>query len=216
MASKKEIMKRLNERKNVLIEFLDEYNKLYVNTANRLISGRYAGLGMRISQKLFDKDPLCLYGCYDYLTNIERTKRLQEVFHKREKIEGHEKDLRLMSRSYTYLASRLSLSFSNDVHREIVESPDFPELIKKFDACGFTPAEVAALSHLLFFEQVSFVPQEFTGLHPTYYSLLESFLSRVRSFEYSLSEKNKPHQAFCDNIRSHADVDLEGLLVKLN
>lgn len=211
MASKKEIMKRLNERKDVLIEFLDEYNKLYVNTANRLISGRYAGLGMRISQMPSNKDSHCLYGCYNYFINVEKTKRLQEVFHKREIIEGHEKDLRLTSRSYEYLASRLSLFYSRDVKREVVKSPDFPELIRKFDTCGFTPSEVTALSHMLFFEQVTFVPQGFTGHRPTYYSLLESFISCVHTSEYILSENNRAHQAF-DNLLGSYDVDLEGLL----
>lgn len=214
MASKKEIMKRLNERKDVLIEFLDEYNKLYVNTANRLIAGRYAGLGMRITQEPSDKDSHCLYGCYNYLTNVEITKRLQDVFRKREKIEGHEKDHRLMASSYKYLASHLSLCFSHDVRHEVVKSPDFPELIQKFDALRFTLSEVIPLSHLLFFEQVSFVPQDFTGHHPTYHSLLESFLSSISTFEYYLPEKNEAHQVFDDYIISHADVDLEELLMK--
>ena len=214
MAGKKEIMKKLNERKDVLIECLDEYNKLYVNTANRLMAGRFAGLGMKIVQMPTDNDPLCLNGCYDYLTNVEKTKRLQEVFHKREKIEGHEDGRGLISGNYKTMASQISLIYSRDVRHEIAQSPDFPELIQKFDACGFTPSEVTALSHLLFFEQITYVPQEFTGRHPTYSSLLCSFFMSVRTFEYSLSEKNKPHQAFEDYLLFLVDVDLEGLLEK--
>lgn len=46
MASKKEIMKKLNERKKVLVEILDDYNKYYVDIVNKVLEGRYAGLGM--------------------------------------------------------------------------------------------------------------------------------------------------------------------------
>ena len=51
MASKKEIMKKLNERKDLLVEILDEYNKYYVEIANKMVNERYAGLGLRIIQK---------------------------------------------------------------------------------------------------------------------------------------------------------------------
>ena len=51
MASKKEIMKKLNERKKVLVEILDDYNKYYVDIVNKVLEGRYAGLGMCAAQE---------------------------------------------------------------------------------------------------------------------------------------------------------------------
>ena len=46
MASNKEIMNKLNERKIVLAEILEEYNKYYVGIADKLMGKCYVGLGM--------------------------------------------------------------------------------------------------------------------------------------------------------------------------
>ena len=87
-----------------------------------------------------------------------------------------------------------------------------PELISKFDACGFTPAEVNAIAHLLFFEQVSLVPKAFTGHRPSFYMILRSFFSSLRSYEFSIDHKKQPHETFERfDFLMNSDVDLEGL-----
>lgn len=212
MASKREIMKKLNERKKVLVEILNEYNKHYVEIANKLMKERYAGLGMRIVQSPSEDDPHYMYGCYSYLKNVEKTKHLVDVFQKRDLIEGHEDDRRLYFGSYDGLAYSISILFSKDIDRALHKMEELPDLISKFDACGFTPSEVLALGHLLFFEQVSLVPKAFEGHRPSYNTLLRSFLSVIVFLEFSIDFKSQPHKAFEGYaMLSLYDVDLEGL-----
>jgi hypothetical protein len=215
MASKREIMKKLNERKNVLVEILEEYNKYYVEIANKLMKERYAGLGMRITQDPSDSDPCCLHGCYSYLKNIEKTKRLVDIFRKNDFIEGHENDRRLYFRSYDGLVYSISRIYSKDVERMLHRMNEFQDLITKFDACGFTPAEVRALSHLLFFEQVSLVPKAFVGHHPSFNMILNSFFSTLLFTEFSIDFKSQPHKVFESvGLLFQTDVDLERLYDK--
>jgi len=212
MASKKEIMKKLNERKKVLVEILDDYNKYYVDIVNKVLEGRYAGLGMCAAQDPLDDAPLCLYGCYSTLKNVEKTKRLVDVFHKKDFIEGYEDDRWIHHGSYDGLVYSISRIYSRDVCRLLHKMKELQELVSKFDACGFTPAEVNAIAHLLFFEQVSLVPKAFTGHRPSFYMILRSFFSSLRSYEFSINHKKQPHEAFdCIDFFISSDVDLEGL-----
>lgn len=212
MASKKEIMKKLNERKKVLVEILKDYNKCYVEIVNTLMEGRYAGLGMCVIQDPSDFDPLCLRGCYSTLKNVERTKRLVDMFRKNEIIEGHEKDLWVFHGSYKGLTGSINRVYSEDVNSLLRNLKELQELIRKFDACGFTLAEVNALGHLLFFEQVSLVPKAFTGHRPSFYMILNSFFSTISHYEYSIDRDKQPHKAFrgFDYI-PQSDVDLDEL-----
>ena len=212
MDNKKEIMKKLNERKDLLVEILDEYNKYYVEIVNKMVNERYAGLGLRIIQKPSVDDPHYLHGCYTELKKIEKTERLVEIFRKNDFIEGHENDSRLRSKSYEGLASSISLIFEKDIVHAVHKMKEFPELIRKFDACGFTPAEVKVLSHLLFFEQVSLVPDAFEGHRPSYNVLLVSFFSTLMISEFVLNFKSQPHKPFHSiGMEFLVDVDLEGL-----
>ena len=212
MASKKEIMKKLNERKKVLVEILKDYNRYYVEIVNTLMEGRYAGLGMCVIQDPSDDDPLCLYGCYSTLKNVERTKRLVDIFRKNDFIEGHENDRRLYFRSYDGLVYSISRIYSKDVERMLHRMNEFQDLITKFDACGFTPAEVRALSHLLFFEQVSLVPKAFVGHHPSFNMILNSFFSTLLFTEFSIDFESQPHEVFKSvGLQFHTDVDLDEL-----
>lgn len=212
MVNKKDIMKKLNERKDLLVEILDEYNKYYVEIANKMVNERYAGLGLRIIQKPSEHDPQYLHGCYTELKKIEKTERLVNIFRKNDFIEGHENDSRLRSKSYEGLASSISLIFEKDMVHAVHHMKEFPELIRKFDACGFTPAEVKVLSHLLFFEQVSLVPDAFEGHRPSYNVLLVSFFSTLMISEFVLNFKSQPHKPFHSiGMEFLVDVDLEGL-----
>ena len=212
MASKKEIMKKLNERKKVLVEILEEYNKYYVGIVNKMMEGRYAGLGMRIIQDPSDSDPRCLHGCYTTLKNVEKTKRLVDIFRKNDFIEGHENDRRLYFRSYDGLVYSISRIYSKDVELMLHRMNEFQDLITKFDACGFTPAEVRALSHLLFFEQVSLVPKAFVGHHPSFNMILNSFFSTLLFTEFSIDFESQPHEAFRGfDFIPQSDVDLDEL-----
>lgn len=212
MVNKKDIMKKLNERKDLLVEILDEYNKYYVEIANKMVNERYAGLGLRIIQKPSEFDPHYLYGCYTELKKIEKTERLVNIFLKKDFIKGHENDSRLHFRSYEGLASSISLIFEKDMVHAVHHMKEFPELIRKFDACGFTPAEVKVLSHLLFFEQVSLVPDAFEGHRPSYNVLLVSFFSTLMISEFVLNFKSQPHKPFHSiGMEFLVDVDLEGL-----
>lgn len=205
-------MKKLNERKKVLVEILEEYNKYYVEFVNTLMEGRYAGLGMCVIQDPSDDDPLCLYGCYSTLKNVERTKRLVDIFRKNDFIEGHENDRRLYFRSYDGLVYSISRIYSRDVERMLHRMNEFQDLITKFDACGFTPAEVRALSHLLFFEQVSLVPKAFVGHHPSFNMILNSFFSTLLFTEFSIDFESQPHKVFKSvGLQFHTDVDLDEL-----
>ena len=212
MASKKEIMKKLNERKKVLVEILDDYNKYYVDIVNKVLEGRYAGLGMCAAQDPLDDAPLCLYGCYSTLKNVEKTKRFVDVLHKKDFIEGHEDDRWIHHGSFDGLTRSISRIYNREVSSLLHKMKELPELISKFDACGFTPAEVNVLAHLLFFEQVSLVPKAFTGHRPSYYMILSSFFSTISSYEFSIDYKNQHHEAFgrIDFLINY-DVDLEGL-----
>lgn len=212
MVKKKDIMKKLNERKDLLVEILEEYNKYYVEIANKMVNERYAGLGLRIIQKPSVDDPNYLHGCYSGLKKIEKTERLVNIFRKNDFIEGHENDRRLSFRSYEGLTSSISLIFEKDMERAVHKMKELPELIRKFDACGFTPAEVRALSHLLFFEQVSLVPDAFEGHRPSFSVLLTSFFSSLLFSEFTLDFKSQPHKAFHTfGLAFQTDVDLEGL-----
>ena len=212
MASKKEIMKKLNERKKVLVEILEDYNRYYVEFVNTLMEGRYAGLGMCVIQDSSDDDPLCLHGCYSTLKNVERTKRLVDIFRKNEFIEGHENDLWVLRGSYKGLTGSINRIYSSDVSRMLREMKELQNLINKFDACGFTLAEVNALGHLLFFEQVSLVPKAFAGHRPSLFMILNSFFSTISHYEYSIDHDKQPHKAFrgFDYI-PQSDVDLDEL-----
>lgn len=212
MASKKEIMKKLNERKKVLVEILEDYNRYYVEFVNTLMEGRYAGLGMCVIQDPSDDDPLCLHGCYSTLKNVERTKRLVDVFRKNEFIEGHEKERLIFHGSYKGLAGCISRIYSRDVNSLLRNMKELQELISKFDACGFTLAEVNALGHLLFFEQVSLVPKAFAGHRPSFYMILNSFFSTISHYEYSIDREKQPHEAFRGfDFIPQSDVDLDEL-----
>jgi hypothetical protein len=212
MANKKDIMKKLNERKVILVEILEEYNKYFIEIADKLMEGRYAGLGMVMIQAQSEDDPLCYHGCYSALENVEKTKRLVDVLHKKDVIEGHENDWRVSHGSYKGLANSISRIYARDVEDELNNIKDFHELVRKFDDCGFTPAEVKVLSHLLFFEQISLVPKTFTGHRPSYYMLLKSFFSTIDHYEFSINHKSQPHSAFNDiGFLFQTDVDLEGL-----
>jgi hypothetical protein len=212
MASKKEIMKKLNERKKVLVEILDDYNKYYVDIVNKVLEGRYAGLGMCAAQDPLDDAPLCLYGCYSTLKNVEKTKRLVDVFHKKDFIEGYEDDRWIHHGSYDGLVYSISRIYSRDVSRLLHKMKELQELVSKFDACGFTPAEVNALGHLLFFEQVSLVPKAFAGHRPSFYMILNSFFSTISHYEYSIDSDKQPHEAFRGfDFISQSDVDLDEL-----
>ena len=212
MASKKEIMKKLNERKKVLVEILEDYNKYYVEIVNTLMEGRYAGLGMCVIQKPSDDVPLCLHGNYYALKNIEKTKRLVDVLHKNDFIEGHENDRWIHHGSYKGLTYSISRIYSRDVNSSLDKMKEIHELVSKFDACGFTLAEVNALGHLLFFEQVSLVPKAFAGHRPSFYMILNSFFSTISHYEYSIDRDKQPHEAFrgFDYI-PQSDVDLDEL-----
>ena len=212
MDNKKEIMEKLNERKDLLVEILDEYNKYYVEIANKMVNERYAGLGLRIIQKPSEFDPHYLYGCYTELKKIEKTERLVNIFRKKDFIKGHENDSRLHFRSYEGLASSISLIFEKDIEHAVHKMKELPEIARKFDACGFTPAEVKVLSHLLFFEQVSLVPDAFEGHHPSYNVLLISFFSSLMISEFMYDFKSQPHRAFhAFGMALKIDVDLERL-----
>ena len=205
-------MKKLNERKKVLVEILKDYNRYFVEIVNTLMEGRYAGLGMCVIQDPSDDDPLCLYGCYSTLKNVERTKRLVDIFRKNDFIEGHENDRRLYFRSYDGLVYSISRIYSKDVERMLHRMNEFQDLITKFDACGFTPAEVRALSHLLFFEQVSLVPKAFVGHHPSFNMILNSFFSTLLFTEFSIDFESQPHEVFKSvGLQFHTDVDLDEL-----
>ena len=205
-------MKKLNERKKVLVEILKDYNRYYVEFVNTLMEGRYAGLGMCVIQAPSDDDPLCLYGCYSTLKNVEKTKRLVDIFRKNDFIEGHENDRRLYFRSYDGLVYSISRIYSKDVERMLHRMNEFQDLITKFDACGFTPAEVRALSHLLFFEQVSLVPKAFVGHHPSFNMILNSFFSTLLFKEFSIDFESQPHKVFKSfGLQFHTDVDLDEL-----
>ena len=212
MASKKEIMKKLNERKKVLVEILDDYNKYYVDIVNKVLEGRYAGLGMCAAQDPLDDAPLCLCGCYSTLKNVEKTKRFVDVLHKKDFIEGHEDNRWIHHGSFDGLTRSISRIYNREVSSLQHKMKELPELISKFDACGFTPAEVNAIAHLLFFEQVSLVPKAFTGHRPSYFMILRSFFSTLSSYEFSINHKKQPHETFERfDFLMNSDVDLEGL-----
>lgn len=214
MSNKKELMKRLNERKNSMIEFLDEYNKLYVGIANKIMKDRYADLGLYISQTKSDDDSNKLSGCYNYLTLVEKTQRLQNLLHKKDVIKGRENDFRIRYGGYNQLAYSLSLLYNFDIDIAVGKAKGLPEIIKKFDTYGFTPAEVAALSHLLFFERVKVVPKAYIGQHPSYNSLLVSFIHflNFNDFLQQKDDEKRAHQGFGGyGHLSNVDVDLEEL-----
>ena len=176
------------------------------------MEGRYAGLGMVMIQAQSEDDPLCFHGCYSALENVEKTKRLADVLHKKDVIEGHENDWRVHHGSYKGLAYSISRIYARDVEDGLNNIKGFHELVRKFDDCGFTPAEVKALSHLLFFEQISLVPKTFTGHRPSYNMLLMSFFRTIDRYEFSINHKWQPHHAFYDmGFIFQADVDLEEL-----
>lgn len=212
MASKKEIMKKLNERKKVLVEILEDYNKYYVELVNTLMEGRYAGLGMRIIQDPSDHDPFCLHSCYSTLKNVEKTKRLVDVLHKNDFIEGYENDRWIHHGSYKGLTYSISRIYSKDVNSLLHKMGEIQELVSKFDACGFTPSEVIALSHLLFFEQVSLVPKAYMGHRPSFSMILKSFFLTLSHYEFSIDHDKQPHKAFHSlEYILQSDVDLDEL-----
>jgi N12 class adenine-specific DNA methylase len=193
MASNKEITNKLNERKIVLAEILEEYNKYYVEIADKLMEKRYAGLGMcLIEESSFSMS----YGCYSNLKNVERTKRLVDVFHKKAFIEGHENNRLLSRRSYDDLIYSISRLYSIDVERLMFNMKKFHKSIIKFNTCNFTPVEVKALSRLLLSEQVSLVPKAFSGDYPSLYLILKSFISMIVDYEFSIGLNPQPHADF--------------------
>ena len=207
-----EILKKLNERKDLLIEILEEYNKYYVEIVNKMVNERYAGLGIRVIQTPSEDDPCCLHGCYSGVKITEKTNRLVDIFHKKDFIEGHENDRRIHFRSFEGLVDSISLIFEKDIERAIHKMKEMPEMIRKFDACGFTSAEVNVMSHLLFFEHVSLVPDAFEGHRPSYYVLLSSFFSSLMFTELTLDSKSQHHRAFHSfGLLFPTDVDLEEL-----
>lgn len=193
MASNKEITNKLNERKIVLAEILEEYNKYYVGIADKLMGKRYAGLGMCLIE---ESSSVLSYGCYSNLKNVERTKRLIDVFRKKAFIEGHENDRLLSRRSYDALIHSISRLYSIDVERLMFNMKKFHKSIIKFNTCNFTPGEVKALSRLLLSEQVSLVPKTFTGDYPSLYLILKSFVSMIVDYEFSIGFNRPPHVAF--------------------
>lgn len=212
MASQKEYMKKLNAKKIALIEFLDEYNKFCIKVASELANGCYANLDLRIVQNRLKDIPEVMYGFYSAITVKGRTQRLQDIFHKKATIEGHEDFLQSRGVSYDDLIMKISKLFEEDYKNILARSQEFSELVKKFDSYGFSPSELIPLAHLLFFEYVSLVPKLYEGQHPSYLSALRSFLGSLAYSEISF-DKNAPHLIFHElNFwMARSDFDIKSL-----
>ena len=195
MASKKDYLKMLNERKNDLIEFLDEYNQLCIEVVNDLVNGRYANLDIKIVQAPVTYIPEIVYGYYSEIEIKGKSQRLQDIYQKKDTIEGHERRLEHRGSSYVSLKNTIRLSFERDVRRSIKNTQQFAKLVEKFDAYGFSPAVLVPLSHLLFFEFVRLVPDMYEGQHPSYLMVLKSFLEKLSSAESDLGD-DAPHRSF--------------------
>lgn len=212
MANQKKYLDILNKRKKELIEFLDEYNKLCIEVVSELVNGRYANLDIHIVQTRVPDVPEMMYGYYSEIDIKGKSQRLQDIFHKKDTIEGREKRIAQRGSSYSDLKSKISLIFERDVKKNLVRSKKFSELIEKFDSYGFSPALLVPLSHLLFFEQISLVPEMYEGQHPSYLTALRSFLYNLNSFEFELGKK-APHWCFhqLDYWMDDSDFDMNAL-----
>lgn len=209
MANQEEYIKKLNERKAALVEFFDEYNLLCIKVASELANGLYANLDLRIVQKKVKYFPDVLYGFYSAITVKGRTQRLQDLFHKKATIEGHEDLLRSRGSSYDDLISKISTIFERDMRNNVVRSQDFSELVKKFDSYGFPPSVLVSLAHLLFFERIGHVPEQYEGQHPSYFAALRSFLGNLTYSELSFND-DAPHQIYqeLNYWMNFSDVDI--------
>ena len=212
MASKKDYLKMLNERKNDLIEFLDEYNKLCIEVVNDLVNERYANLDIKIVQSRVPDIPEIVYGYYSEIEIKGKSQRLQDIYQKKDTIAGHERRLEHRGSSYVSLKKTIRLSFERDVRHNIVNSKQFAKLVEKFDAYGFSPAVLVPLSHLLFFEFIRLVPESYEGQKPSYYSALKFFLENLSSAEFELG-KDAPHRNFhkVDYWMVHSDFVFDSL-----
>jgi hypothetical protein len=212
MANKKKYLDILNKRKKELIEFLDEYNKLCIEVASELVNGRYANLDIHIVQTRVQDVPDIMYGYYSEIDIKGKSQRLQDIFHKKDTIEGHERKIAQSGYGYNALKSTISLIFERDIKKNIVKSKKFAELVEKFDSYDFSPALLVPLSHLLFFEQISLVPQMYEGQHPSYLTALRSFLDHLSSLEFGL-DKKAPHWVFhrLDYWMDESDFDMNAL-----
>jgi hypothetical protein len=212
MGNQKEVLEKLNVIKKNVVDFLDEYNQLCVRVASNLANGRYANLDLRIVQTQVKYIPDVMYGFYSAIDIKGRPQRLKDIYQKKDSIESHENDYILRSSSYLNLKTKISMLFGRDVKEDILNSKQFHKLVKKFDSYGFSPAAFVPLSHLLFFETISLVPEMYEGQHPSYLTAFRSFLGNLTYTENVLNE-NAPHFSFheLNYWMDRSDINLNSL-----